>query len=75
MNKLIFALIVIVLGVGVWFYLLIGKDTSKETSTVEEEQTEIQEESDVIQIQAEATTTTEYPLHSDAGMEFPTLEY
>jgi hypothetical protein len=75
MNKLIFVLIIIILGAGLWFYLLIGKDSSKEKPVVEDEQTEVREEPEVIQIQVDATTTAEYPLQSDAGMEFPTLEY
>ncbi len=75
MNKLIIVLIIIILGAGLWFYLLIGKDSSKEAPTVPEEQTEVEKKPEVMQIQAEATTTADIPLNSDAGMEFPTLEY
>lgn len=78
MKKTLFILLLLVIGVGLWFYLLLGDEPrvkenkggqESEISIVEKEPAEEPSGHDV-----RATTSADLPPQTDYGMEFPILE-
>lgn len=80
MKKTVFVLVVLALGIGLWFYLLLGRNARMEDnasdrinqlsvdSVVEDKRVETQN------AQVIATTSQDAPPQTDVGMEFPVLE-
>lgn len=78
MKKTLFILLLLIAGVGLWFYLLLGRDPrEKETEADQTSQTAVVEEKSVQtspQQNIPATTSDTLPPQTDYGMEFPVLE-
>jgi hypothetical protein len=77
MKKLLIILLLLALGVGLWFYLLLGRDAREEKIAEEEPKTTIAEDEPaekVPETKVSAPISPQAPPQTDVGMEFPTLE-
>jgi hypothetical protein len=72
MKKLFFLLLLIA-GVGVWFYLLLGKEENPADQKATSEVTKDESQKEPSEKNTRATTSPDAPPNTDAGMEFPTI--
>lgn len=74
MGKIAFLIIVLVGGISLWFYLLLGGDNTYERRVAPETVAPAEEARTEVSASASTTPASEAPAHTDVGMEFPTLD-